>query len=148
MSLKSFIAAAGLVVGTALVLRAETGQVRTSAPVQDYAISFFSDEGYPRVRVVGASADLADTKRIELTLMELVLYTGTADREIETTLNAPIAILEPGPEKVHGPDTVQLERTDLSLSGEDWSYAHRERRVLVNRNARVVFKMPLEGLLE
>lgn len=141
-----------LLIGATLLsghgLGAETGEVRTSAPVQDYAISFFSDEGFPRVRVVGASADLADTDRIELKLMELILYSGTADRTIETTLTAPIAILEPGPERVHGPDAVQLERADLSLSGEDWSYAHRERRVLVNRHARVVFKMPLEGLLE
>lgn len=136
------------VLGTGASLPAQTGDVRTSAPVEDYAISFFSDQGYPRVRVVGGSADLADAERIKLTLMELFLYSGEADRKLETTLTAPLAILEPGPEIVHGPDALSLERADLSLTGEDWSYEHRERRVLVKRNARVVFKMPLEGLLE
>ncbi len=136
------------ILSPSLWLGAQEGHVRTSAPVQDYAISFFSDEGYPRVRVVGASADLSDTARIELTLMELILYTGGIDRDVETTLSAPIAILEPEPEIVHGPAALNLERADLTLSGEDWSYEHREQRVLINRNARVVFKMPLEGLIE
>jgi len=134
--------------GPGIISADEANRARTSAPVQDYAISFFSDEGYPRVRVVGASADLSDTARIELTLMQLILYSGGMDRDIETTLFAPIAILEPVPEIVHGPESVELEQADLSLSGEDWSYEHQERRVLVKRNARVVFKMPLEGLLE
>lgn len=129
-------------------LSAPENRVKATAPVRDYTISFFSDEGYPRVRVVGATADLSDTERIAITRMELMLYTGGIDREVESTLTAPIAILEPTPELVHGPASLQLERPDLSLTGEDWSYAHRESRVLVKRKARVVFKLPLEGLLE
>lgn len=127
---------------------AQDSRVRTNAPVQDYTVSFFSDAGYPRVRVEGASADLSDLEKIRLTGMHLELYSGEADRTLETTLDAPVAILEREPELVHGPDTVSLVRPDLELSGRDWSYDHRERRVRVGENARVVFNMPLEGLLK
>ncbi|GAB5559928.1 MAG: hypothetical protein SynsKO_15750 [Synoicihabitans sp.] len=123
-------------------------RVTTSAPVKDYAVSFFSDEGFPRVRVVGESADLADRQLIKLTGMNLILYTGAADREIETTLESPVALLEPSEELVGGPDSVNLRRSDLEVSGEDWSYDHRDRRIKIRRSARIIFKTPLEGFLE
>jgi hypothetical protein len=131
-----------------LTAATERSRARTSAPVEDYAVSFFSDEGYPRVRVLGSAADLANAERIRLTAMELILYRGGIDRTVDTTLTAPIAILEPSAEIVRGPESVELDQVDLSLSGEDWIYEHRESRVLVKRNARVVFKMPLGRLLE
>ena len=67
-----------------LGLAAQDNRVSTSAPVKDYAVSFFSDEGYPRVRVIGEAADLADTSKVRLTCMELILYSGLADRSVET----------------------------------------------------------------
>ncbi len=123
-------------------------RVRTSAAVENYTVSFFSDEGYPRVRVEGGTAELADPEKILLTDMHLELYSGGADRTVETTMVAPVAILERTPEIVSGPGTVRLSRNDLELTGADWIYHHRDQRVQVRRDARVVFKMPLEGLLE
>ncbi len=124
------------------------GRVQTPAPVKDYTVSFFSEEGYPHVRVQGASADLRDPAHVKLGDMILTVFTGQADREIETVLIAPTAIVEPEPEVVSGPDTVRLERSDLNLTGEDWSYEHRERRVHIRRNARIVFNAPLADLLK
>jgi hypothetical protein len=131
-----------------LTVSAQDSRVSTSAPVRDYAVSFFSDEGYPRVRVVGATADLSDTARVRLTGMELILYSGLADRTVETSLEAPIAILEPEPELVSGPDAVKVVRPDIELEGYDWSYDHQEQRIQIRRQARVVFKTPLQGLLK
>ncbi len=133
-----------------VIIDAETKseRVTTSAPVKNYAVSFFSEDGYPRVRIVGESADLSDRSLIQLTGMNLILYTGGADREIETTLAAPVALLEPEAELVSGPDSVDLKRSDLEVSGEDWSYDHRESRIQIRRSAQIIFKTPLEGFLE
>lgn len=131
-----------------LGLAAQDNRVSTSAPVQDYAVSFFSDEGYPRVRVVGESADLADASKVRLTGMELILYSGLADRSVETHLASPAAILEPESEFISGPDSVKVVRSDVEVEGYDWSYDHQERRIRIRRQARVVFKTPLDGLLE
>ncbi len=137
-----------LLITSFLTVNAQDSRVSTSAPVKNYAVSFFSDDGYPRVRVVGASADLSDTTRIRLTGMELILYSGLADRSIETTLDSPIAILEPEPELVSGPDQVKFDRPDIEVEGYDWSYDHQTRRIQIHRQAKVVFKTPLKGLLE
>ena len=138
-----------LLLGTGLILVGqEERRVSTSAPVKNYKVSFFSDEGFPRVRVVGESADLKDAQNIKLTGMELILYTGTADRDTEATLTAPVAILQPDEELVSGPEAVRLVRPDLELDGKAWRYDHRESRIHIRREARVVFKVPLEGLLE
>lgn len=135
--------------GGILVMGQEDEQrVRTSAAVQNYTVSFFSDEGFPRVRVEGGSADLTNRNQIKLTDLHLELFTGGADRTLETKLDAASAVLDPTNEIVSGPDGFRLERDDIEVTGEDWTYSHRDRRVQVKRNARVVFKMPLEGLLE
>ena len=131
-----------------LTVSAQDSRVSTSAPVKDYAVSFFSDEGYPRVRVVGASADLSDTTNVRLTGMALILYSGLADRSIDTSLEAPIAILKPEPELVSGPDAVKVVRPDIELEGHDWSYDHQEQHIQIRRQVRVVFKTQLKGLLE
>ncbi|MEJ6604444.1 MAG: hypothetical protein QNL51_17955 [Opitutaceae bacterium] len=131
-----------------LGLAAQDNRVSTSAPVKDYAVSFFSDEGYPRVRVIGEAADLADTSKVRLTGMELILYSGLADRSVETSLASPLAILEPEPELVSGPDAVKLVRSDFEVTGYDWSYDLKDRRIRIRRQARVIFKTPLDGLLE
>ncbi|MCF3648354.1 hypothetical protein [Synoicihabitans lomoniglobus] len=126
------------------------GDERVSAPkpVKNYAVSFFSDEGYPRVRVQGGSADLSDTAHIRLGEMALTLYSGDADRTIDTVLIAPIAILTPETEVVTGPATVRLERRDVTVQGEDWSYEHQERRIHIRRKAHVVFKTGLANILK
>jgi hypothetical protein len=137
-----------LLITSLLTVNAQDSRVSTSAPVKNYAVSFFSDEGYPRVRVVGAAADLSDTANIRLTGMELILYSGLADRSVETTLDSPIAILKPEPELVSGPDKVKFVRPDIEVEGYDWSYDHQERRIQIRRQAKVIFKTPLKGLLE
>ena len=47
-----------------------------------------------------------------------------------------------------GPDAVKLVRSDFEVTGYDWSYDLKDRRIRIRRQARVIFKTPLDGLLE
>ena len=89
------------------------GRVTTEAPVKNYSIVFFSEEGYQRIRVQGETAEVKDPTRVRLGGMTLTEYTGDADRTVESVLTAPVAIVEPETEIVSGPESVKLVRDDL-----------------------------------
>ena len=127
---------------------AQAPRVSTSAPVKDYSITFFSDAGYHKMRVEGGSADLQDRNSVRVENMTLTLFSGEADRAVESVLMAPIAILEPETEQVSGPDAVRLIRDDLELFGENWSYNHLERKIHLRRNAKIIFNAHLTDYLK
>ncbi|WP_221029944.1 hypothetical protein [Actomonas aquatica] len=127
------------------------GRVRTPAPVKNYTVSFFSDEGYPWVRVLGETADLRDPTAVVLGDTIITVYTGLEDRGTEATLTAPVAVLAPEPRLVTGPDAVRWEQRDLTVEGEDWSYEYlgpQEHRLHLKRNAHVIFETPMVDLIK
>ena len=80
--------------------------------------------------------------------MTLTVFSGNADRAVESVLMAPLAILEPETELVRGPDAVRLVRDDLELFGENWSYDHRTRTIHLRRNAKIIFNASLADYLK
>lgn len=123
-------------------------RMRASAPVQNYAVSFFSDDGFPFVRVQGSTADISDPSHVKLGEMVLTLFTGTADRKVDAVLMAPVAVLEAEAKQVTGPAAVRVIGDDLEVSGEDWSYEKQDRRIHIRRQARIVFNASLPDLLK
>ncbi len=137
--------------GSALALAQSTSRVTTPAPVKDYTVSFFSDEGYPWVRVIGATADLRVENQVTLGDTTIEVYSGTADRIVETLITAPVAVLTPEDQVINGPDTVQLEQPDLTVRGEDWTYEYlgpHEHRITIRRNAHLTFNQPMVDLIK
>jgi hypothetical protein len=127
---------------------ADTARVATSGPVKDYSVSFFSEAGYHRMKVQGSSADLRNPKAVRLDAMTLTLFSGEADRAVESVLMAPIAIIEPETELVRGSEAVRLVRDDLELFGEDWSYDHLTGTIHLRRNAKIIFNASLADYLK
>ena len=137
-----------MLASAALLSAADNSRVATSAPVKDYSVSFFSDARYHRMKVQGDAADLRDPQTVKLDAMTLTVFTGNADRAVESVLMAPLAILEPETELVRGPDAVRLVRDDLELFGENWSYDHRTRTIHLRRNAKIIFNASLADYLK
>ena len=127
---------------------AQDARVATSAPVKNYSVSFFSDAGYHRMRDKGGTADLQDRDQVRVEEMTLTLFSGEADRRVESVLIAPVAILNPENELVRGPEAVRLVRDDLELYGEDWSYDHRAREIHLRRGAHIIFNTSLADYLK
>jgi hypothetical protein len=128
------------------------GQVRpritAPTPARNYTLSLFSDQGYHRMHVRGTSADLTNPARIALSELTLTLFTGDSSRTVETVILSPQAVLEPEKELVAGDGVVRLIRDDLELTGENWQYDHGAEKILIQRNARIVFQTPIGDLLK
>lgn len=137
--LLSFVAAAPAVAAP---------QVAATAPVKNFRLPTFTDEGFRHTMLVAAEARLPDPARIDLIEMELTLFTGTADEQIDAMLAAPSAAFFPQKLVATGSDTVRLERVDLTVTGADWSYDHAAKKVLIKRDAHVIFRSAIGDILK
>ena len=144
--LATLVGTAGLLLAAAA--DAQTPRVTAPAPVKGYSISIFSDEGYQNMHVKGAKADVINPEKIVVTGLVLTLFSGDAAQDVDTVLLSPEAIVQPETELVTGPSSVRLIRDELELTGEDWRYEHGAKRILIHKNARIVFRAPLPDLLK
>ncbi len=127
---------------------AASPQVTATAPVKNFRLPTFTDEGWRRLMVVAAEARLPDPARVDLVEMELTLFTGRADEQIDAMLAAPVATFLPEKQFASGAETVRLERSDISVTGADWSYDHPARKIIIRRDARVTFHAALGDILK
>jgi hypothetical protein len=123
-------------------------EAKATAPIKNFRLPTFTEEGHRHVMLVAGEARLPDPSRIELKEMMLTLFSGDASENIETLLAAPLATFLPAEKLASGPDTVRLERIDLTVTGADWTYDYAARKVLIKRDAHVIFRSALGDILK
>lgn len=125
-------------------------QATASAPIINFRLPTFTDEGFRQTMIRAAEARLPDPARIDATEVELTLFTGDADEQIDVMLAAPTATIFPRKQLATGPDTVRIERADLTVTGADWSYEHgtRVKKIIIRRDAHVTMRATLGDILK
>ena len=123
-------------------------EVKATAPVKKFSLPTFTAQGFRHTMLRAGEARLPDPERIDLTEMELTLFTGLVDEQIDAMLAAPSATFYPEKLLATGADTVRVERTDLTVTGADWSYDHAARKVVIRRDAHVIFRSALGDILK
>lgn len=123
-------------------------RVSAPAPVLNFRLPVFTPEGHRHAMLRAGEARLPDATRVNVREMELTLFNGLADEKIDSMLAAPSASFFADRLFAYGAETVRLERPDLTLTGADWSYDHQARKIVINRQARLVFHAPLGDILK
>jgi hypothetical protein len=122
--------------------------VAATAPVKNFRLPTFTDQGFRHTMLIAAEARLPDPARIDLSEMELTLFTGDAAEQIDAMLAAPLATFFPQKLLATGPSTVRLERLDLTVTGADWTYDHSAKKVVIKRDAHVLFRSPIGDIIK
>ncbi len=123
-------------------------QATATAPIKNLRLPTFTDAGHRHTILRAAEARLPDPARIDVVEMELTLFTGLPDEQIDVMLAAPSAAFVPEKLFVSGDETVRLERTDLTVTGAHWSYDHGAKKILINRDAHVIMRAALGDILK
>lgn len=123
-------------------------QATASAPVKNFRLPTFTEEGFRKIMVRAAEAHLPDPARIDAVELELTLFTGDATEGIDAMLAAPVATIFPKREFASGPQTVRLERIDLTVTGADWSYDHPAQKIIIRRDAHVIMRATIGDIIK
>lgn len=122
--------------------------MRASAPVRLFSLPLFNEAGHREMLVRASEASVPDQGHIEIVGLHLTTFDGTADARVTNILVSPLATAWIEERRVAGPGAVRLVRDDVEVQGEDWSYDHAARRVVIGRNAVVSFNAQINDLLK
>ncbi len=127
------------------------GPAGLNAPVKKFRLPAFNDEGFRSSLLQGDEATMVSTSQIDIKEMQFTLFAGDEKGSVDTKLEAPVAtvlILDQNQILVEGAGSVHLARNDLSASGEDWSYRHSEKRLIIRKNVHLVIRAQLGDILK
>ena len=91
---------------------------------------------------------LVGSNRVELTGMNLSIFTGDRRNLVETIILSPVAVADLETDVISGKETVRFIRDDIEITGSDWRYDHRQKKVSIARQSRVVFQAQMPDLLK
>jgi len=81
--------------------------------------------------------------------LTLSIFPGKADDEkVETLILSPTATVRPDDSVVTGKDSIRVINDQFEAAGSDWRYEHKERRVSINQNVRVIFRAEFKDILK
>lgn len=134
-----------LLVGACSLAGAESGTSR--APVSNFKLPTFTKDGHRSMLLQGTEA-VVGARRVELTGLNLSLFAGDASNQVETIILSPTAVADLEQDVISGPGVVRFIRDDLEITGTEWRYDHRGKKVSITRNSRVVFQAQMPDILK
>jgi hypothetical protein len=118
-----------------------------SAPVINFRVPTFTRDGFRSWLVCGAQGVYVNETQLNVVDLNLTVFAGNATNKVDSIFLSPSAIALIGEGSVRGPTTVRVITDDFEATGEDWLYDHRQNKVFIHRNVRVVFHARLNDIL-
>ena len=119
----------------------------SQTPVSNFRLPTFTKEGFRSMLLQGSQA-IVRPNNIEFADLNLTLFSGDEKADVVTVLLSPNATAEPEDETVHGSGSVRVIRDDLEITGTNWTYDHRQKKVSIAAHARITFNAQLPGILK
>jgi hypothetical protein len=118
-------------------------------PALNWVLPLFTDkEGFRTMTLRGSEAHAVGSDRIDITDLNITAFSGDATARVDTMLLSPAAHFFPDAKRATGEKAVRVIRDDMEVTGERWSFDQVEKRVLIDRNVRVVLHVPLHAILK
>jgi hypothetical protein len=133
-----------------LLATADNPGVTANAPVTNFKLTLLTDEGFRSSLLRGSEARYISDTQIDLVGMQYTTFLEGAAGELDATLLAPSAsvFIDKNKVKVHGDENVRLLRKDLDVTGEQWTYDHAQKRILIEKNVHVIFRIEMKDILK
>ncbi len=119
-----------------------------SAPIKEFRLPTFDKDGKRATFMRASEALFVTPTQVDVKEMQFTLFTKDGTGAFDTVITAPSATLLTDKQFISGKESVHLVRVDLEVTGEQWSYNHPEKRVLIGRNARVTFQDELKDIIK
>jgi hypothetical protein len=120
----------------------------TDAPVINFRIPTFTKEGGFRSWLLcGGEGRYVNSNELAVTNLTLTVFVGNASNDVDSVFLSPAATAFLDDAQVRGPGLLRVVRRDFEATGEDWLYDHRQKKVSIRKNVRVVFHAELKDIL-
>lgn len=137
-----------LVLLPALLALGANTQISTDRPIVNFRLPSFTPEGNRAWLVRGSEARYTSPEQVDITGLNLSIFTGLPDGQVETLILSPSAEVRPGELQVRGHDTIRVINDRFEATGSEWNYGHREKKVSIGKNVHVILHTQLKDILK
>lgn len=147
LSLAHFAFVAPLLLLAAAPANAQTN-FSTNAPILNFRLPTFTPKGNREWLVRGSEARILSQDLIDIRELTLTVFKGDATEHIDTMLLSPSARVQPSTAVATGDATIRVINDDFEVTGLNWRYDHKQKRVSIAKDVHVVFKAELKDYLK
>ncbi|HEY8932619.1 MAG TPA: hypothetical protein VIM44_04820 [Rariglobus sp.] len=122
--------------------------IKPSAPIKEFRLPTFDAKGQRATFMRATEALFVTPTKIDVKDMNFTSFTKDGTGAFDTIILSPAATFLTDKQIVGGAGPVRLIRVNLEVTGEQWSYNHLEKRVLIGNNARVTFQDELKDIIK
>jgi hypothetical protein len=123
-------------------------KVATDQPIINFRVPDFTPEGYRSWLVRGSEARYIGDNQVNVKELNLTVFTGLADGKVETLFLSPSAEINLQNLVARGHDTLRIIDDRFEVTGADWTYSHKEKKVSIARNVHVVLHTQVKDILK
>jgi hypothetical protein len=145
----------------ALLLVGASTPIIPTAPIIDFRLPVFNEQGFRHWEVRGSEAVFDPVQeRAEIKSLRLTVYSGDEREFVENVVESPYAVLLRKELSVSGPGLIRLigyERgREFEVRGEDWSFQEippsatnpeKTKSVVIRKNVVVTFSQDIGNIL-
>ncbi len=136
-----------LLLAAAPAARAQT-HFSTNAPIVNFRLPTFTPDGHREWLVRGSEARFANQDQVDINELTLSIFRGDDSDKVETMILAPNARVMPSESVVTGENTIRVINDEFEVTGVNWSYEHKQKRVTVAQKVHVTFRAELKDYLK
>lgn len=156
------LAIATAVASVALLLGGADSPVVPTAPIIDFRLPVFNEQGY-RIWELRGSEAIYDPKaeRAEIRGLRLRVFSGDEREIVENIVESPFAIVLRKENSISGPGLIRMTGTaehnrEFEVRGEDWTYQEtasgpdnprKTKSVVIRKNVVVTFSEDIGNIL-
>lgn len=143
---KRSIIAGLLLVGTAGLFAQRFSEV----PILDFRLPWFNDKtGIKAAELHGKEGRwFQEDSRVEITMLKLNIFDPKDASVLEAEITSPLAIVKPDDRLVYGPGQLRVEGRSYELYGDDWTYYHDKRTVVIRKDVVATLRFNVGNILE
>jgi len=120
----------------------------TPAPAQNWVLPIFTDKDGFRSMTLRGSEVRPQGKNIEVSDLSITVFSGDAAARVDSILLSPSAVFLTKENRATGDKAVRFIRDDFEVTGVGWTYDHALKKVSLQSNVRVTFRIPLNDILK
>jgi hypothetical protein len=122
--------------------------VPVAPPARNWVLPLFTKEGYRQMTLRGDEVHPISSDQIDIIGMNFTVFSGKPDSKVDTVLLSPEGTFMINEKVAHGDKSVRLVRDDAEATGDGWVYYYNAKKVLILKNAHVVFQAALPDILK
>jgi hypothetical protein len=145
--LSRFLLGLAVLAGATAAFAANT-EVAPDKPIINFRLPEFTPEGNRAWLVRGSEARYVNQGLINITGLNLSIFTGLPDGKVETLILSPLAQIRYTDMLAQGNNTIRIVNDRFEATGKNWNYWHKEKKVSIAGNVRVVLHTELKDILK